>query len=892
MSKCHSGVGLVVAFGLFVSVADAAEVRGRVTDAAGGALPGATVTLENLATGAASTLASDAEGAYAFADLGVGLYRVAASLPGFSQDARTLAIAASDETAEVGFVLRLGGLTSEVTVTATRSSRDTMVVPLRVESLTAAKLEYVNPVSTGDAMIQAPGVTPVANGPFQVRPRLRGLDSTRVLVLVDGERLNNARTATDRAGVEVGLVDASTIESIELVSGAGSVLYGTDALSGTVNIITAQPRTSDATRFTGAFDGYYSSNENGLRGALTLGVSDPRFALRVTGSLEDFDDYEAGKDFREDSNPLHADGTLHQVDTIDDNFGFSFGAFPEPFNEPYVRASRTIPLSSFKGSNVNAAGLYQLDSRQNLRVKYIRRRAEDVGFPDFEPPYFFQNIVLPYSNLDKVSARYQFQGINSWFSSLRVTGYWQQQKRKLSNVGIPVQFPAPTAGSFFPINVFRLVIDSSTEQKVDSIGLDAQASFLLAPRNVLTAGFTVYRDKSADTRESSTQFNLVGAVVLGSRGPAPVVFPELIPLGPPSVSNPTRVPDSSFRDFGVFAQDEWDLTSQLRLVLGARLDSYRVATQATPGYGVEDLIAGAAPPIDPTTLPDVNGETITRTAFTGDVGLVYRPEDRVSVVAHYGRSYRHPNLEELLFAGPATIGNIVPNVKVGPEKGNNFDVGVKLRTGRLNASLAAFWNAYDGFISTEIVSSGDVGFISQALNFADVRIRGIEGDLEAPFGVGSALVTLFGNFAFTNGQIQSGSNPFTGDNLSDTPQDNITPFKAITGVRVSDRRGRYWIEYANRIQPEIPDDRVACAIQCRVGGQLVSSPFLIAQDIFGLNGFTLHRIAGGVNWKTQGYNVGVTLAVENLTDKYYREQYQFAPARGRSFTVGLRLGKQ
>jgi hypothetical protein len=116
MSKCHSGVGLVVAFGLFASVADAAEVRGRVTDAAGGALPGAIVTLENLATGAASTLASDAEGAYAFADLGVGLYRVSASLSGFSQDARTLAIAASDETAEVGFVLRLGGLTSEVTV--------------------------------------------------------------------------------------------------------------------------------------------------------------------------------------------------------------------------------------------------------------------------------------------------------------------------------------------------------------------------------------------------------------------------------------------------------------------------------------------------------------------------------------------------------------------------------------------------------------------------------------------------------------------------------------------------------------------------------------------------------------------------------------------------------
>src|SRR5690606_31111574 len=118
---------------------------------------------------------------------------------------------------------------------------------------------------TGDAILAAPGVTPVGSGPFQVRPRLRGLDSTRVLVLVDGERLNNARTATDRAGVDVGLIDPSSIESLEVLGGAGSVLYGTDALSGTINIITNRARFSDTPRLSAGFDGFYSSNEDGRR---------------------------------------------------------------------------------------------------------------------------------------------------------------------------------------------------------------------------------------------------------------------------------------------------------------------------------------------------------------------------------------------------------------------------------------------------------------------------------------------------------------------------------------------------------------------------------------------------------------------------------------------------
>ena len=112
---------------------------------------------------------------------------------------------------------------------------------LHVETLSRAAVEQSNALSTGDVLTSAVNVTPVGNGPFGVRPRLRGLDSTRMLVLVDGERLNTARQATDRTGAEVGLISADTVSRVEIINGAGTLMYGSDALAGTVNIITNEP---------------------------------------------------------------------------------------------------------------------------------------------------------------------------------------------------------------------------------------------------------------------------------------------------------------------------------------------------------------------------------------------------------------------------------------------------------------------------------------------------------------------------------------------------------------------------------------------------------------------------------------------------------------------------
>ena len=527
-------------------------------DVSGAPIAGTRVVVRDVATRQEVVVETGPDGRYEAQVPSTGTYLVSVTREGFSEAAQTVVIESAEAALDVPLTLDVGTVTSAVVVTASRAERDTKQIPLHVDTITKAAIEQTNQTSTGDALTMAANITPVGNGPFGVRPRLRGLDSTRLLVLVDGERLNTARQATDRTGAEVGLVSPDAINRMEVVNGAGTLMYGSDALAGTINIITNEATFSPVDRWLYGFNGFYSSNENGIRGTGTVGFTSPRFTVRVQAGAEDFEDYTAGDLGVEDTRPLHESGVLHQADTIDDNFGFAFNAFPEPFNAPYVRTDNEVLNSQAHGNYVNASSQIKLGERRSVRIRYQRRRMEDIGFPDFEQPYFFNDTSLPFSNLDRVSARYEAQAVTPWLANLSATAYYQRTERLLQNL-LPVQFPAPTPTAFFPISVFRLDVLSNTEQRVWTPGVDIQAVLVPASNHLLTTGLTFYQDNSSDRRSTSTQTSLVGQVVLGQRGPAPVVLPSPMPLGPPVPGNPVRVPDASLRDIALFAQDEWRL---------------------------------------------------------------------------------------------------------------------------------------------------------------------------------------------------------------------------------------------------------------------------------------------------------------------------------------------
>jgi outer membrane receptor protein involved in Fe transport len=864
----------------FAASASAATISGVITDRTGAALPSTLVTLKALGSGQQRSVETDASGRYTFDVPATGSYLVVVTRAGFSGAARTVVIDRPEHTVDLPVQLELGVMSDQVTVTSNRSEREVRQIPLHIETMSRAGIEQANTLSTGDALASAVNVQPVGSGPFLVRPRLRGLDSTRMLVLVDGERLNTARQATDRTGAEVGLISPDSINRVEIINGAGTLMYGSDALAGTVNIITNETSLSPTKQLLYGFNGFYSSNENGMRGTVTLGGSSPRATFRVQAGAEKYDNYKAGSLDVEDTGPLFANGTLKHADTIDTNFGFNFAAFPEAFNEPYVRTDSEILNSQAEGKFVNASGLFKLGDRRSLRVRYQSRRMEDVGYPDFEQPFFFNDTSLPFSNLDKISARYEAQAITPWLANLSLTGYYQRTERLLRTT-LPVQFPAPTPTAFFPISVFRLDILSDTEQRVWTPGVDFNAVIVPAKNHLLTTGVTFYRDSSSDQRTTTTQMSLLGQVALGARGPAPVVFPSPVALGPPTTAHPVRVPDASLRDIAIFAQDEWRVKPTLSVVAGLRGDFYTVITENTPGYDVQAVIGNATPAIDQSKLPDPNGATYARNAMTGDIGVVANPDGVFNPFIRFGRSFRHPNLEEMLFAGTATSGSLLPNVKVEPETGNNFDAGVKVRAGSFSGGAFFFYNQYQNFIAQDlVVASNASGPLAQARNFGDVRVTGVELSGAMPITMGPGVLTLTGSAALTHGTIMEGTDPLDNSSLADTPFDNITPSKVIANARFTQSRGRWWVEYGVRTQGDVT----------RVAATLLESPFLIAQDLLSLDGFAVQRAGAGINLTSGRNRVGLAFAVENLTNRYYREQFQFAPARGRSFTIGLNIG--
>ena len=103
-------------------------------------------------------------------------------------------------------------------------------------------------------------------------------------------------------------------------------------------------------------------------------------------------------------------------------------------------------------------------------------------------------------------------------------------------------------------------------------------------------------------------------------GPAPVVLRRPFSLAAFSGAS-CRGSVASLRDVAGFAQDEWRFHSRTSLVASLRGDFYSVTSEATPGYDVSSIVAGAKPPVIrlrcPTrTVPPIRGR------HAGDIGLI------------------------------------------------------------------------------------------------------------------------------------------------------------------------------------------------------------------------------------------------------------------------------
>lgn len=131
-------------------------------------------------------------------------------------------------------------LNNAVTITAQRSERLSFDVAQSTTSVSASQLDELAPRSTPEALMNQTGVWVQKTNHGGGSPIIRGLVGNQILLMVDGIRLNNA---TYRYGPNqyLATIDPGLIDRIEVNRGSGSVLYGSDALGGVVQVISATP---------------------------------------------------------------------------------------------------------------------------------------------------------------------------------------------------------------------------------------------------------------------------------------------------------------------------------------------------------------------------------------------------------------------------------------------------------------------------------------------------------------------------------------------------------------------------------------------------------------------------------------------------------------------------
>lgn len=193
----------------------------------------------------------------------------------------------------------------ELVITSTRVEREVFNTPQAITVINDAQIEQANVTSTPDLFRNAEGVYIQKTNLGGGAPFIRGLTGKQVLILVDGIRLNNSFY---RFGPHqyLNTIDPNSIERIEVVRGPSSVLYGSDAMGGVINIITKK-RTDFLDPFAaeGLVSATYDSATAGTSYADEVGGYATRlqgegnwndFGWILGGSVKSYDDLDGGGD--------------------------------------------------------------------------------------------------------------------------------------------------------------------------------------------------------------------------------------------------------------------------------------------------------------------------------------------------------------------------------------------------------------------------------------------------------------------------------------------------------------------------------------------------------------------------------------------------------------------
>ncbi|PJJ84719.1 TonB-dependent receptor [Mucilaginibacter auburnensis] len=272
---------IAVIFPYFLFAGVAGSISGTLTDVkTGEKLPGGVITIAQLRL----STTTDADGKFSFTSLpSKGRYVVEARYSGYKTQVKTVDLAAG---ADLNFALERSIVEiREVVITGTpitssNKSNSTSASSVSREELLTSSTNLIDALAR-----QVPGMSQITTGGAISKPVIRGLSYNRVVTLSNGVKQQGQQWG-DEHGIEL---DQNQADRVEVLRGAASLLYGSDAIGGVINVL--DPLVPSPGKIKGEFLSSYATNNGLTNTSLMLSGNSNGFVWRGRGSYQNAGDF-------------------------------------------------------------------------------------------------------------------------------------------------------------------------------------------------------------------------------------------------------------------------------------------------------------------------------------------------------------------------------------------------------------------------------------------------------------------------------------------------------------------------------------------------------------------------------------------------------------------------
>ncbi|QAA80416.1 TonB-dependent receptor [Aequorivita sp. H23M31] len=305
---------------------------------------------------------------------------------------------------------------------------------MKVERVSTSELNSAGAVTLADGIKNIPGVDIISTGEGIGKPVIRGLSSNRVLTYTQGVRLEN-----QQFGDEHGLgINEAGVESVEVIKGPASLLYGSDALGGVLYLNPEKFAPFNETH--GDISSSYFSNTLGTSTNLGVKTSGKKLKFLSRGSYSSFSDYKTGADYRVTNSRFNEKdfktgiqylGTKFKS-TVRYNYNRSNIGIADEIGEQTKSTKLELPFQEIDNHILSLDNtLFLKNSSLDLKMGYLfndRREFED------DPTLAALRMQLTTFNYD---LKYNLPDFGKFETIVGLQGMFQNNKNKGEEILIP-----------------------------------------------------------------------------------------------------------------------------------------------------------------------------------------------------------------------------------------------------------------------------------------------------------------------------------------------------------------------------------------------------------------------------------------------------------------------